>query len=264
VAWIVLAGAVLLPVAHSLGFAERIHLSNESLMPIGLGLLAFFYLAVVYGQRKIEDQLEQLKTSRGPQDPGWGEQIKRSIPEDLREIFSAEIDRFCQALHRAKTDEEFVIRNAKLTDRFSSAYGRILRRFPNSTFYATAPAKKQYWKVFISNSEGQPSILDEFQHFLDGKGAVMKRIFFVEDPKMLTQEECEVILPQVRLLTATYLASIQSARDMDRLRYFAVEGKNEANPRISWEVRTDGLEVLEVVASLDREKALGFIEIGTE
>lgn len=257
VAGLLIGNAVVLLGAHALGLSEGLHIPEEYLVPIGLSLVGFFYLAVVYGQKKIEGQLDQLQVSAGPRDPEWANQIKRSIPDDLSEIFVQEIDRSCQTLRSAIVDQEFVIRNVKLTDRFSSAYGRILQRFPQSTFYATAPANKQYWNVFLSNFEGSPNVIDEFKRFLKGarSGAAMKRIFLVNDPQRLSLEECEIIRPQVGLLTATYIASMQRVRDMDCLRYFAVEARGGVEPRLSWEVKTDGFEVTEVVTSLDRGKA---------
>lgn len=205
------------------GFLEH---SNEFLIPLGVAVMSAFYLLTLYGQKEISEEIRHLAEVVGnPDSRVWQQQIMHSLPNNMREVFSHELDVFFEGLRKATNNQRIELKQRSLESRFIQAYRQTLLKLAGSTFWATALATRDYWKPY-------ECLFAEFKAFIES-GGKMNRVFFVDDPDHLTFEECETILRQASIGVDVYITSLSEAEADGRVAFFVVEN----NALVSWEVQ---------------------------
>jgi hypothetical protein len=110
---------------------------------------------------------------------------------------------------------------------FTSAYLRVLQRYPTSHFYAvTSPTKTHVWPA----PENAP-IYAAMRQFTD-RGGMIDRIFVVDDPADISVAQLGVIQCHQESGVTTRVVRRGSVEDHD-LRFVLVEGEN----RFGWEAK---------------------------
>ena len=229
---------------------------KHALLPIGIGLLSYFYLALVYGQDRIRAEMTIITgLTYHPENPEWCDAIQRSLPKDFWTILGPELEPALQNIRRAKVEQSLLIEQRYLTPRFLAAYVRTLQHFPNATFYATALATSTYWKVF-----GDKDIIHRhFDTFL--RHGRMRRIFFIDDVSCPSEDECDEMLAQSRLGVEVLLASKKQVAGMSRDSFFFVEYCNNRFPRIAWEVTVQNDQFRCIKATVNPVETSKYLEI---
>jgi hypothetical protein len=174
--------------------------------------------------------------------------LHERLDEPLKLVFGEHIETLVNNVRNAVQEKKIEISDMDL---FRYFYRATLRAYPKRCFVATSLASEGY---FWKNPTTEQSIIS----FIRG-GGKMKRIFFLSgrDPEAVTDEECGILLDQLRMGVEVFVIPRQVVPD-ELARFFLTD----TQATIAWEatVKKDS-EIHRVTATSQQATCQQFLRL---